>query len=104
MYRNIDGVFESVKYNVENTDEHIDDIMHEVVDTEVSRNSWFLNHQIIEIDYDSDIITAIINYKNEYGDFDIIDRNNAYARLAYPYIMNDLRKLWDEHLEELNDN
>lgn len=104
MYRNIDDLMESVKYEVEESDEHIEDIIHRVVDTEVSNNTWYLNCQVIEVDYDSDIITAINNYNREYGDIDLTERISAYAQLAFPYIIASVRKLWEEHVEELNDN
>lgn len=103
MYRNINNIIESIRYRVEESKENFEDVIIEVIDFEVSCNNWYLNHQIIEQDYNSDIITAIIKYKNEYGELDINDENdkfNIYSKLAFTYIYDEAYKEWNDYLEE----
>lgn len=106
MYRNINNLIESIKYQVDNSDDTVQDIIHEIVDIEVSNNSWRFNKMIIEDDYNTDIIDAIIKYNNTSGDDCLFDENDKiyiYARIAYMLIIDETRKEFTNYIVELNE-
>ena len=107
-YHNINSIIESVKYTLkENPTSDLGDIMHEIVDIEVSYNQLNYNKHIIQDYFDMDVIDVLIEYQKEYGDIEPIkteqDKYSLYARLAYFLIMKQLREKYDEEEEELDD-
>lgn len=92
MYINIEELVNTIveRFNDDDNTDDIYDIIRDEIDIEISNNNYKGNKLMIEDYYEKDIIDAINEYKEEYGELDITDKEQTYALLCHKYIFDDI--------------